>query len=72
MCKHYREDETMEEYALRTVPWLRIPAAYAGVETDGYPGRKKRLVRRWRAENELVVMRWGLWPFYAKTGTKVC
>jgi putative SOS response-associated peptidase YedK len=67
MCKHYDEgDEAILAFVCKTSPWIRIPDAFSEAPAHMYPKRKGRIVRRCDSEPELVLMRWGVWPFYQK------
>ncbi|MEP6668955.1 MAG: SOS response-associated peptidase family protein [Chthoniobacter sp.] len=67
MCNHYSGDpDRLAEFVRISAPWLRIPAAYSEAPAHMYPKRKGRVVRKKDGVAEMVRMRWGVWPFYAK------
>lgn len=72
MCNHYSGDEQgLLEFVRKTAPWIRIPDALGEAAPHVYPKRKGRVVRKKNGEAELVLMRWGVWPFYQKENPKL-
>jgi putative SOS response-associated peptidase YedK len=72
MCNHYSGDEEgLVEFVRKTAPWIRIPAPFCEAAVHMYPKRKGRVVREKNGEAELVLMRWGVWPFYQKDNPKL-
>lgn len=74
MCNHYSpgvNDEDILAFVRETVPWINIPAALSEAPAHMYPKRKGRIVRKKDGVAELVLMRWGVWPFYQKENPKL-
>jgi len=67
MCNHYSGDpEGLAEFIRLSAPWIHIPAAFCEAPAHMYPKRQGRVIRKKGGEAELMLMRWGVWPFYQK------
>jgi putative SOS response-associated peptidase YedK len=65
MCNHYRDQEELK-FLRQTVPGLYIPAEMPVLDSHLYPKRPAKVVVREDTVCALAVLRWGVWPFYAK------